>query len=81
MDNFKKIMKIYKDIGNKKAICVNIIKRRWEKMDSKGWKLYESQIHKVPMRNEECVICFDTIHSSDVYKFSCCNAYYHKECM
>lgn len=81
LENFKKLMKVYQDIGDKKAICTNLIKNRWNKMASKGWNLYESQIHKIPMRNEECIICFDTIYSTDAYKFSCCNAYYHRECM
>ena len=79
---FRLLMSIIDDIRNKKAVLINLIASRWDKMaDKDGWKLIGGNIEKVPLTDTECIICHEGISENDTHKFVCCSATYHMDCM
>ena len=74
---YRILQQVKDDILKKRALCVNFVNKRWDKMDKKGWTLVGMFIHKTKS-DEECIICHET--NSD-YKLRCCSAWYHKACL
>lgn len=74
---YRRFQQVKDDILKKRAVCVNFVNKRWDKMDEKGWTLVGEFIHKTKS-GDECIICHE--ENSD-YKLGCCNARYHKACL
>lgn len=74
---YRRFQQVKDDILKKRAVCVNFVNKRWDKMDEKGWTLVGEFIHKTNF-DDECIICHE--ENSD-YKLGCCNARYHKACL
>lgn len=74
---YRRFQQVKDDILNKRAVCVNFVNKRWDKMDEKGWTLVGEFIHKTKS-GDECIICQEA--NSD-YNLGCCNARYHKACL
>ena len=76
---YKRFQEVKNDIMKKRAICVNLIKERWDKMDIKeNWSIFGEIIHKMEKTTDECIICHEL--NTD-YKLTCCHARYHKDCL
>jgi hypothetical protein len=75
------LMNIMTDIDRKIAVLVSLKKPRWEKMANKGWDLGGGSVEKRNTCDATCTLCLDEIEAACVYKFSCCNASYHRMCM
>ena len=75
-------MKVLDDIKHKRAVVVTFNPKRWDKMAEKpnGWDLLGSSVEKIHKGGDMCIICHEIIES-DVYKFDCCKAKYHLNCM
>ena len=74
---------IMSHIRENKAVLVRLKGPRWDKMAEKGWDLVGGNIEKIHSIESEttCTLCLDMVSDSDMYKFSCCNAKYHRVCM
>lgn len=75
---------ILSDIYEKRAKLITLKEHRWNKMAEKGWDLLGGNIEKIRSIDESettCTLCLDAISKSDIYKFSCCNAKYHRVCI
>jgi hypothetical protein len=77
----RSLMNIMADIDRKTAVLVNIKGQRWDKMADKGWEIVGGCVEKRNECDATCTLCLDDIQSDCVYKFSCCNASYHRKCM
>lgn len=75
------LMNIVGDIERKTAVLVSLKAPRWDKMVSKGWDLVGGGVEKRTQCDATCTLCLDEIEAVCVYKFSCCNASYHRMCM
>lgn len=78
---YRRLQEVTDDIEHKRARVVNLIQNRWKKMDERpGWELFGFNVSKVESDpGDVCIICHDTLPM--MYKFNCCNARYHKECL
>lgn len=77
---YRTLMNIIEDIKSKTARLYNVIPNRWDKMvDRPGWKVISGNL-EVSTSSDDCIICHG---GSDhkMYKFRCCSAMYHVECM
>jgi len=72
---------IMADIDRKTAVLVSLKGSRWDKMADKGWEIVGGCVDKRNECDATCTLCLDDIQSDCVYKFSCCNASYHRKCM
>lgn len=72
---------VIEEIERKEAVVVNLNGKRWDKMVEKGWKITGSAVEKVFEKSEDCLICLQTVETTDMYKLSCCSAKYHIECL
>lgn len=77
---YRRFQQVKDDILKKRAVCVKLVKKRWDKMDAKGdWTIEGEFIKKTTKTDDECIICRHEQNSD--YKLGCCNAWYHKECL
>lgn len=78
---FRRLQDVTDDILHKRARVVNLIEKRWKKMDERvGWEIFGFNVGKVKSETGDvCIICHDTLPM--MYKLDCCNARYHKECL
>lgn len=77
---FRLLHNIMDDIVKKKAYIENFTCHRWKKMDEKGtWEILGNKqlVNKV-FQNENCIICYE---GGANYKLTCCNAFYHFDCL
>lgn len=80
---FRIFTSIVDDIKNKVARSYSEIDGlRWDKMiERSGWTVQSDHIEKVPCTcTDECIVCHEPIEEY-VYKFRCCSARYHSECI
>ena len=79
--NFRLLQSIMDDIVKKRAYAMKFDAYRWKKMDEKKtWEILGDRafVNKKTNENEECVIC----HVENAqYKLTCCNAFYHLDCL
>lgn len=80
---FRRLQEVTDDIMHKRARVVNLIEKRWKKMDEKeGWELYGLNVHKVKTDSscggDICIVCHEELPS---FRLACCNARYHKKCL
>lgn len=81
------LSKIMQDILKKDAVFIYNYNYPWyriNKMKNKGWNIV-GLFKNIETLNEEnydgyCIICNDSIQS-EMYKFKCCDARYHHQCM
>mgnify|MGYP006268626351 CR=1 FL=1 len=79
---FRTLMRIIEDTRSKIARVVTLKGSRWDKMsDRPGWTLIGLNIEKHPIEGTECLLCHEDVGSDEAYKFSCCSATYHLDCM
>lgn len=81
------LTKIMGDILKKDAVLVYNYNYPWyriSKMKKKEWNIPNLFKHIDIVKDENydgyCIICNDTI-STEMYKFKCCDARYHRDCM
>ncbi len=72
---------VIKDIRENRAVLAHFKLPRWQKMASKGWNIIGGNVEKVTKSGEVCTLCLDDVPENDVYKLSCCNASYHRDCL
>lgn len=78
---FRILQNVLEDIKNKRAYATSPKAHRWKKMDSRsGWNIMGETtiVNKMCDAKDDCLIC----HGGDAcYKLTCCNAFYHFECL
>jgi hypothetical protein len=78
---------VKKQIFEKKAICLNLSKKkeyRMSKIKSKGFTILVNHniFEYVSCKDETCLLCrCDKLEGNKVIKFKCCNSFYHEECL
>jgi hypothetical protein len=72
---------IITDIKSNRAVVETLKRSRWDKMAGKGWDIMGGGVEKVKKQGEICTLCLEDLQPDEVYKFSCCNASYHRPCM
>lgn len=78
---------VKKQIFEKKAMCLNLSKKkeyRMSKIKSKGFTiLFNHDIFEyLSCKDEICLLCrSDTLNENKIIKFKCCNSFYHEECL
>lgn len=77
----RSLMNIMADIDRKTAVLVSLKGQRWDKMEGKEWNIIGGCVEKRNECDATCTLCLDDVQYDCVYKFSCCNASYHRKCM